>query len=97
MIIVMFTPVDVKARPSYRLWLRYEDGSEGEVDLSNLAGRDAFALWDDDAAFKRVSIGEDGAIRWNEEVELCPDALYLKLTGNKPKDAFPKLNPAAHA
>ena len=32
----MFKPVDVRALPHYRLWLRYSDGMEGEVDLSDL-------------------------------------------------------------
>ena len=31
----------VQAKPldDYRLWLKYADGPEGEVDLSDLAGR----------------------------------------------------------
>lgn len=93
----MFKPVDVKALSDYRLWLRYEDGREGEVDLSNLAGRGVFALWNDYATFERVRIAEDGVIYWNEEVELCPDATYLKLTGKTPEETFPKLKSAAHA
>lgn len=93
----MFKPTDVEARPNYRLWIRYQDGSEGEVDLSNLVGRGVFTLWEDKAEFRRVGISEDGAISWTNEVELCPDALYLKLTGKKPEEAFPKLNPSAHA
>lgn len=93
----MFKPIDVEARSDYRLWIRYQDGTEGDVDLSSLAGRGVFTLWEDEAKFKQVNIGEDGAVYWNEEVELCPDALYLKLTGKKPEQAFPKLTPATHA
>ena len=93
----MFKPVAVKTLSDYRLWLRYEDGSEGIVDLSNLAGRGVFSLWNDYAAFERVRIADDGAIYWNEEVELCPEATYLKLTEKQPEDIFPKSRPAAHA
>lgn len=93
----MFKFVAVEARPGYRLWIRYQDGSEGEIDLSGLVGKGVFTLWEDKALFERVNIGKDGAIYWNEEVELCPDALYLKLTGKTPEQAFPKLNAATHA
>jgi hypothetical protein len=78
----MFTPTGVEARNGYRIWLRYADGTEGEVDLSHLAGRGVFARWTDDpAAFRAVHVADDEAIRWTDAVELCPDALYLRLTG----------------
>ena len=35
----MARPVAVQALPHFRLWLRYDDGIEGEIDLSDLAGR----------------------------------------------------------
>ncbi len=31
-------PIEVRALAPYRIWLRYDDGIEGEVDLSDLAG-----------------------------------------------------------
>jgi hypothetical protein len=93
----MFKPVSVEARPGYHLWIRYRDGNKGEIDLSELVGRGVFELWKDEEQFKRVNIAEDGAIRWNEEVELCPDALYFKLTNQNPEQAFPKMNSELHA
>ncbi len=90
----MFNLAEVKSLADYRLWLRYTDGTEGEVDLSHLAGRGVFAAWDDYRAFEKVHIGADGAIAWNDEIELCPDALYLRLTGKIPEEVFPKLKAA---
>ena len=87
----MFKPVHVKPLPDYKLHLRYEDGVEGEVDLSHLAGKGVFALWNNPGAFEKVSIGPSGAIRWNDEVDICPDALYLEITGKSPEDVFPSL------
>ena len=52
----MINLLEVKARPGYRLWLRYSDGVEGEVDLGNLVGRSVFEVWEDPAAFERVSV-----------------------------------------
>ncbi len=93
----MFKPVAITTLSDYRLWLRYEDGNEGEVDLSNLAGRGVFSLWNDYSEFEKARIAEDGAIYWNDEVEICPDATYMKLTEKHPEDLFPKLKLTTHA
>jgi hypothetical protein len=85
-------PLEVKALGGYKIWLRYEDGSEGEVDLSHLAGRGVFKLWDDDEAFKRVYVGPHGEIAWSDEIDLCPDTLYMRLTGKRPEEVFPTLS-----
>lgn len=83
--------VEVKALSDYRIWIRFDDGIAGEVDLSHLAGRGVFSLWQDYKAFQRVHLGPSGQIAWNDEVELCPDSLYLKLTGKAPEEVFPSL------
>ena len=87
----MFKPIEVKTLPNYRLWLRYEDGATGEVDLAHLVDKGVFKLWNNDQAFEKVYISEHGTITWSEEIDLCPDALYLELTGMKPEDVFPNL------
>ena len=61
----MVRPTDVKALPNFRIWLRYYDGVEGEVDLSDLAGRGVFAAWNDVAFFNSVKLGAHGAIEWS--------------------------------
>lgn len=87
--------IEVKPRSNYRLWLRYSDGVEGEVDLSDLAGRGVFAAWQETGVFESVKIGTAGELIWREEIDLCPDALYLRLTGKQPADVFPLLAGAA--
>lgn len=87
----MFKPVNVKALQGYKLWIEYADGVKGEVDLSHLAGKGVFALWNDYNVFERVYIGDSGEIAWNDNVDLCADALYLKITGKTPEDVFPTL------
>ena len=87
----MPAPVEVKPLEKYRLWIKYSDGVEGIVDLSALAGKGVFALWNDYAEFQKVHIGPSGEIAWSDQIDLCPDALYLKITGKTPEDIFPKL------
>ncbi len=85
----MFRPVEVKALEPYRIWLRYEDGTEGEVDLSDLAGRGVFEAWEDREVFEDVRVGSFGEIAWGEEMDLDPYALYMRLTGKSPEELFP--------
>ncbi len=88
----MVRPVEVRALPGYRLWLRYSDGVEGEVDLSGFAGKGVFKAWSDYAIFAGARIGAHGEIIWNDELDMCPDALYMRLTDKTPEELFPKLN-----
>jgi hypothetical protein len=90
----MFRLAEVRAREGYRLWLRYADGTEGEVDLSDLAGRGVFRAWADRRVFESVQIDESGAVAWPGEIDLCPDALYLRLTGQAPEEVFAGLKAA---
>ena len=83
----MIRPTDVEPREGYRIWLRYTDGTAGEIDLSHLAGRGVFKAWKNRAFFETVYIASPGAIAWGEDIELCPDALYMQLT----KQAFDDL------
>ena len=84
-------PVELGPRPNYRLWLRYDDGTQGEVDLSDLAGRGVFTAWRDTAFFESARLGAHGEIEWGDDIDLCPDALYMRLTGKTPEQVFPTL------
>ncbi len=84
-------PVEVKPLDNYRLWVKYLDGIEGVVDLSDLAGKGVFALWNDYREFEKVHIGPGGEIAWGDQIDLCPDSIYLKMTGKRPEDLFPRL------
>ncbi len=89
-------PVEVTALKDFRIWLRYDDGTEGEVDLSDIAGHGVFKAWDDVAFFGSVRLGSHGAIEWPGEIDICPDAMYLRLAGKSPEDVFPALK-SVHA
>ena len=88
----MFRPVEVKAMPHRKLWVRYSDGVKGEVDLSRLVGKGVFSRLNDEKVFQSVHIGSHGAIEWGNDIDLCPDALYLKITGKSAHQLFPNLS-----
>lgn len=77
----MVRPTEVAALGDYRIWIQYSDRSAGEVDLAHLAGRGVFSAWKDRRYFEDVCLGPAGAIAWGEDIELCPDALYMQVTG----------------
>jgi hypothetical protein len=84
-------PIEVTPREGHRIWLRFDDGVEGEVDLSDLVGKGVFEAWADRSFFGAVHIGPQGQIAWSEQIDLCPDALYLRITGKSPEALFPNL------
>ncbi len=90
-------PIAVEARSDYRLWVRFDDGVEGEIDLSQRAGKGVFEIWNDPGVFESVSITPHRAIRWTEEAELCADAVYLEITGQTPQEIMPGLRALADA
>lgn len=74
--------IEVKPLNGYKVWLKFSDGTEGEADLSHLAGKGVFSKWDDPAFFNSVRVDpESHTICWPEDIDLCPDVLYSKVTG----------------
>ena len=71
---------EVEPRDGYQIWICYSDGAAGVVDLSHLAGQGVFKAWENWAFFCSVHLTANGAVAWDEDIELCPDALYMRLT-----------------
>ena len=75
-------PINVQSLDNYHLALSYDDGTTGMVDLSNLAHKGIFEQWKQNNLFNKVYIdSETQTIAWNEDLDICPDSLYLKLIG----------------
>jgi hypothetical protein len=87
-----------KALPGFHLQLHYDNGESGVVDLSSYVGRGVFVAWDLPGAFEQVAVTPEGAVEWPGEIDLCPDALYLRMSGKKAEEVFPLLsNRVSHA
>ncbi len=87
----MHKVLSVKVLEGYRLDLTFDDGTSGLADLHGLVGSGVFALWNDYRAFQAVKIGDGGELVWSDAVDLCPDAMYIQVTGKSPSDVFPSL------
>lgn len=75
-------PIKVKALENYNIIVSFEDGVEGEVDLSFLRSKGVFEIWSDYEIFKKVYIDpETFSIAWNKEVEIDSNNLYLSIIG----------------
>ena len=84
--------VEVEARQLYKLWIRFDDGVSGIVDLAQWSTRGIFAAWSDVTFFKTAHLRPYGAVAWgtDDALELDPMAMYLDLTGKSFEDLNPR-------
>ena len=82
---------EAKAIGAYRLQVGFDDGVCGLVDLSDFAGVGVFEAWLKPGLFEQVAVTNDGALAWPGGLDLCPDAIYLRLTGKSVDEVFPAL------
>ena len=70
-----------------RIWLRYADGIEWRSGSLPPRRKRCFPdePGEDRPFFEEVHIGGGNGISWGNEIDLCPDALYLQLTGKRPE------------
>jgi len=75
---MLYDIVEVEARSNFRVWVRFEDGLEGEADLSDLVGKGVFKRWrDNPTEFAEVAVDPDsGTIVWPGGLDVAPDRLY---------------------
>jgi hypothetical protein len=84
-------PVRVEPRDGLSIWIEFCDGTSGKLDLSRYAAGPAFAGWRDRSYFESVHINEYEEVEWGDDLQMCPDALYIDLTGRPWEDIWPRL------
>ncbi len=67
----------------YRVWVKFDDGSDGELELSELTKRSGkFAQLADVDYFKKVFFDKEmHTIAWPNGLDLAPESLYMRLKG----------------
>lgn len=80
----IYDVVDVHWLGDHRIFLRFEDGVEGEVDLSTLLFQHMLAPLKDPEYFAQVFVDQEaGTIAWPNGVDLDPVVLYYQVL-NRP-------------
>lgn len=76
----MLDVVEVRHVRDYVLWLRFDDGTQGEVDLRAELWGEMFEPLQSVALFQRVTINPDtGTIEWPNGADLAPETLMERL------------------
>jgi hypothetical protein len=75
--------IQVRPLEGFRLYLRFEDGVEGEVDVQKLVPFDGvFAPLRTRSEFEKVRVDSElGTVCWPSGADLDPDVLYARVTG----------------
>ncbi len=77
----MIWVTDAKAFPDYRLWVRFSDNTEGEINLKGIIASDArpiVAALRDQSAFSAIRVEMDTVI-WENGFDLAPEFLYARV------------------
>ena len=72
--------VDVKYVRDYVIWARFNDGIDGEVDLSAELEGEVFGPLKDQKLFRTVKVDSLlGTVIWDNGADLAPEFLYDNL------------------
>ena len=72
---------EVEALPGFRLGVRFNDGTEGTVEVAEFINSDVagvFAALRDEKLFRQVRVIL-GAVTWPGELDLAPDAMHREI------------------
>jgi hypothetical protein len=70
---------------------------EGEADFSGKPHTGVFAFWKNYDNFRKARVGDCGELLWNDQLDFCPDALWLQVTGQKPEALLDQKPRPVHA
>lgn len=75
--------IDSKYITDYKLWLKFDDGKEGEIDLKDELWGEVFEPLNDVNYFKTVRLDRElGTICWENGADFAPEFLYDNLKTN---------------
>ena len=63
----------------YVVWVKFEDGTEGEIDLSSELWGPVFEPLKNPENFRQVTTAEYGTLAWPNGADLAPEFLYERV------------------
>ena len=82
----MIWVTEAKPLPDCRLWLRFSDGSDGDIDLKDLVEGDTrpiVAALRDPGKFAAIRVEADTVV-WDNGFDPAPEFLYERLRAHAP-------------
>ncbi|HMH50273.1 MAG TPA: DUF2442 domain-containing protein [Candidatus Acidoferrum sp.] len=75
--------VEVRPLEGYRVFLRFDDGVQGELDLEPLLSPfdGVFEPLRELTRFREAFVDDGGTIAWPNGADLAPEILYSKVSG----------------
>lgn len=72
--------IDARYVAGHTIWIRFEDGVEGEIDLSGELAGSIFEPLKDEVFFRRFRVNPDtGTVEWPNHADFAPEFLYEKM------------------
>jgi hypothetical protein len=68
----------VQALADYNLLLKFDNGEIKMFDCKPLLDKPVFQPLKNKNFFKKVHVVYDYTIGWNDDIDLCPDSLYIE-------------------
>jgi len=73
----------------YTLHVKFLDGVEGDIELTELVSKGIFKVLQNQKLFEKV-FNTGYSIAWSEELEIDSDTIYMELSGKSIGDLIPK-------
>ena len=71
-----YNVVEAKYLRDFTVWVRFEDGTQGEIDLASELWGPAFEPLKNPEYFRHFEVAEYGTIAWPNGADLAPEFLY---------------------
>ena len=89
----MLEVIQAQYQDGYRIWLEFNDGVSGVVDLSDALWGPVFEPLKDIEQFKRFAVSDIlHTLVWENDADLAPEFLHGKLTS---EDRQTEMSPSA--
>lgn len=70
---------DAKYVRDFTIWVRFQDGTQGEVDLASELWGPVFEPLRDPEYFRKLQVAEYGTVAWPNGADVAPEFLYERV------------------
>jgi len=71
-----YNVIEAKYVRDFIVWVKFEDGSAGEIDLASELWGPVFEPLKEPGFFRQVAVADYGTIAWPNGADLAPEFLY---------------------